>query len=175
MEFWEDLLWLSFLPISCLYWLGVQTRNGLYSVGWKTTQTLNQFVVSIGNLTVGGTGKTPTVVWVAQELQKRGFKIAVLSRGYNRKSNQPLVLTANFPGNVDDFGDEPAMMARLFGLTVAVSNPRYKGALETIKNQSCGRFYPGRRLSTPATGEGCRSCTFGRRFNRLGSSVWSLS
>jgi tetraacyldisaccharide 4'-kinase len=128
------LLWLSFLPISCLYWLGVQTRNGLYSVGWKTTQTLNQFVVSIGNLTVGGTGKTPTVVWVAQELQKRGFKIAVLSRGYNRKGNQPLVLTANFPGNVVDFGDEPAMMARLFGLTVAVSNPRYKGALETIKN-----------------------------------------
>jgi tetraacyldisaccharide 4'-kinase len=128
------LLWLSFLPISLLYWLGVQTRNGLYSVGWKTTQTLNQFVVSIGNLTVGGTGKTPTVVWVAQELQKRGFKIAVLSRGYNRKGNQPLVLTANFPGNVVDFGDEPAMMARLFGLTVAVSNPRYKGALETIKN-----------------------------------------
>ena len=127
-------MWLSFLPISCLYWLGVQTRNGLYSVGWKTTQTLNQFVVSIGNLTVGGTGKTPTVVWVAQELQKRGFKIAVLSRGYNRKGNQPLVLTANFPGNVVDFGDEPAMMARLFGLTVAVSNPRYKGALETIKN-----------------------------------------
>jgi len=88
------LLWLSFFPISCLYWVGVRTRNGLYSVGWKTTQTLNQFVVSIGNLTVGGTGKTPTVVWVAQELQKRGFKIAVLSRGYNRKGNQPLVLIA---------------------------------------------------------------------------------
>jgi tetraacyldisaccharide 4'-kinase len=134
------LLWLSFLPISCLYWVGVRTRNGLYSVGWKTTQTLNQFVVSIGNLTVGGTGKTPTVVWVAQELQKRGFKIAVLSRGYNRKGHQPLVLTANLPGNVDDFGDEPAMMARLFGLTVAVSNPRYKGALEAIKNNAVDVF-----------------------------------
>jgi tetraacyldisaccharide 4'-kinase len=134
------LLWLSFLPISCLYWLGVQTRNGLYSVGWKTTQTLSQFVVSIGNLTVGGTGKTPTVVWVAQELQKRGFKIAVLSRGYNRKGNQPLVLTANFPGNVDDFGDEPAMMARLFGLTVAVSSPRYQGALEASKNNTVDVF-----------------------------------
>jgi tetraacyldisaccharide 4'-kinase len=134
------LLWLSFLPISCLYWVGVRTRNGLYSVGWKTTQTLNQFVVSIGNLTVGGTGKTPTVVWVAQELQKRGFKIAVLSRGYNRKGNQPLVLTANLPGNVDDLGDEPAMMARLFGLTVAVSNPRYKGALEATKNNAVDVF-----------------------------------
>jgi len=128
------LLWFSLLPVSCLYWLGVQTRNALYSVGWKTTQTLNEFVLSIGNLTVGGTGKTPTVVWMAQELQKRGFRIAVLSRGYNRRGSQPRVLTANAPGDVDAFGDEPAMMACLFGLTVAVSNPRYKGALEAMKN-----------------------------------------
>ena len=134
------LLWVSFLPVSCLYWLGVQIRNILYSVGWKTTQTLNEFVLSIGNLTVGGTGKTPTVVWVAQELQKRGFRIAVLSRGYNRKGSQPRVLTANAPGDVDAFGDEPAMMARLFGLTVAVSNPRYKGALEAMKNNAVDVF-----------------------------------
>jgi tetraacyldisaccharide 4'-kinase len=134
------LVWVSFLPVSCLYWLGVQTRNILYSVGWKTTQTLNEFVLSIGNLTVGGTGKTPTVVWVAQELQKRGFRIAVLSRGYNRKGSQPRVLTANAPGDVDASGDEPAMMARLFGLTVAVSNPRYKGALEAMKNNAVDVF-----------------------------------
>ena len=89
-------MWLSFLPISGLYWLGVQTRNALYSVGWKTSQTLNQCVVSIGNLTVGGTGKTPTVVWVAQELQKLGFRITVLSRGYHRKNHQALLLTAVF-------------------------------------------------------------------------------
>ena len=134
------LLWVSFLPVSCLYWLGVQIRSILYSVGWKKTQTLNEFVLSIGNLTVGGTGKTPTVVWVAQELQKRGFRIAVLSRGYNRKGSQPRVLTANAPGDVDAFGDEPAMMARLFGLTVAVSNPRYKGALEAMKNNAVDVF-----------------------------------
>jgi tetraacyldisaccharide 4'-kinase len=134
------LVWVSFLPVSCLYWLGVQTRNILYSVGWKTTETLNEFVLSIGNLTVGGTGKTPTVVWVAQELQRRGFRIAVLSRGYNRKGSQPRVLTANAPGDVDAFGDEPAMMARLFGLTVAVSNPRYKGALEAMKNNAVDVF-----------------------------------
>ena len=134
------LLWLSFLPISGLYWLGVQTRNALYSVGWKTSQTLDQCVVSIGNLTVGGTGKTPTVVWVAQELQKLGFRITVLSRGYHRKNHQALLLTASVSANVDDYGDEPAMMARLFGLTVAVSNPRYKGALEAIKNHPVDVF-----------------------------------
>ena len=134
------VLWVSFLPLSCLYWLGVQARNALYAVGWKRSRRLDQFVFSIGNLTVGGTGKTPTVVWVAQELQKRGFNIAVLSRGYHRKNDQPLVLTAHLPGNVDDFGDEPAMMAQLFGLTVAVATPRYRGAVEAIKHDQVDVF-----------------------------------
>lgn len=133
-------LWVSFLPLSCLYWLGVQTRNALYAVGWKRSRSLDQFVFSIGNLTVGGTGKTPTVVWVAREIQKRGFNIAVLSRGYHRKNDQPLVLTPHFSGNVDDGGDEPAMMARLFGLTVAVANTRYAGAVEAIKHDAVDVF-----------------------------------
>lgn len=134
------LLWISLLPVSCLYWLAVQIRNVLYSIGWKRTQTLNEFVLSIGNLTVGGTGKTPTVVWVAQELQKRGFRIAVLSRGYKRKGAAPRLLNANASGDVEAFGDEPAMMAQLFGLTVAVSSPRYKGALMAMKNHSVDVF-----------------------------------
>ena len=132
MEFWEDFCGSRSYPYPAFTgWVCKRVTPSIRLAG-KQHQTLSQFVVSIGNLTVGGTGKTPTVVWVAQELQKRGFKIAVLSRGYNRKGNQPLVLTANLPANVDDFGDEPAMMARLFGLTVAVSNPRYQGALEAI-------------------------------------------
>lgn len=134
------LLWLSFLPISCLYWLGVQTRNALYTVGWKTGHRLDQCVISIGNLTVGGTGKTPTVTWIAQELQKLGFRTAVLSRGYHRKNSQPLLLMANVSASVDEVGDEPAMMARLFGLTVAVSGSRYKGALEAIRNSPVDVF-----------------------------------
>lgn len=134
------LLWLSFLPVSCLYWLGIQTRNALYTVGWKKSHRLDQCVISIGNLTVGGTGKTPTVTWIAQELQKLGFKTAVLSRGYHRKNSQPLLLMANVSASVDEVGDEPAMMARLFGLTVAVSGSRYKGALEAIRNSPVDVF-----------------------------------
>jgi tetraacyldisaccharide 4'-kinase len=109
-------------------------------MGWKTSQTLDQCVISIGNLTVGGTGKTPTVIWIAQELQKLGFRTAVLSRGYHRNSHQPLLLTANVSADVDEFGDEPAMMARLFGLTVSVASRRYKGALEAIRNSPVDVF-----------------------------------
>lgn len=134
------LLWVAFLPASCLYWFAVQIRNVFYSVGLKTPQTLGPLVVSVGNLTVGGTGKTPTVVWIAQELQRRGFRITVLSRGYKRKSTKPSLLTANFSGDVDEFGDEPTMMARLFGLNVAVSTPRYKGALEATKTNPVDVF-----------------------------------
>jgi tetraacyldisaccharide 4'-kinase len=134
------LLWLALIPISCVYGWVVQIRNLFYAIGWKTAQNLDQFVLSIGNLTVGGTGKTPTVIWVAQELQKRGLKIVVLSRGYNRKGNQPRVLTANFIADVDGLGDEPAMMARLFGLTVAVASTRYQAAVAAVKNQSVDIF-----------------------------------
>jgi tetraacyldisaccharide 4'-kinase len=130
----EILLWLVFLPLSCLYALGVQGRNFFYSAGWKRPSYLKQFVISIGNLTVGGTGKTPTVVWIAQELEKRGFTIAVLSRGYARKRSLSRALTSKLCKDAEELGDEPAMMACLFGLNVAVAKSRYEAALEISKH-----------------------------------------
>jgi tetraacyldisaccharide 4'-kinase len=137
---WGIFLRVLFLPVACLYWLGVQIRNGCYSFGWKKSRRLAQFVISIGNLTVGGTGKTPTVVWMAQELRQRGFKTAVLSRGYHRKGNQPRMVNPSLSAKVDDFGDEPAMMAQIFGLTVAVGSPRYLAADQVIEQGAVDVF-----------------------------------
>jgi tetraacyldisaccharide 4'-kinase len=80
------------------------------------------------------------VVWMAQELEKRGFRIAVLSRGYARGENRRRTLTSNLLADVDKLGDEPTMMARLFGLNVAVGNSRYEAALEIIKHDPVDVF-----------------------------------
>ena len=127
-------LWILVLPLSFLYSLGVRVRNLLYSLGWIPIKSLPRTVVSVGNLTVGGTGKTPTILWLAQELSQRGYRVAILSRGYKRTGREPVVLEAGFSKSVSfaqggdplDAGDEPIMMARVFGQRVGIGRKRYE-------------------------------------------------
>ena len=72
------LLW----PLSLLYGFGVRLRVWLYAHGWLKQKRLNSPVISVGNLTVGGTGKTPMVIWLAEQLLAEGKRVAILSRGY---------------------------------------------------------------------------------------------
>ena len=125
------LQWLVAVPLSLLYSLGVRTRNFCYRIGLRRARRLPRPVISIGNLTVGGTGKTPTTIWLARELGKLGYKVAVLSRGYKGEVKEavilkpPAELTAGEARAEALAGDEAVMMTRLFRQTVGVGKNRY--------------------------------------------------
>jgi len=99
------LLWLS----SQLYSAAVAVRNGLYDCGILKSHGFHMPVICIGNITVGGTGKTPHVIWLAERLSSV-VQVAVLSRGYLRKSRGFREVTP--PDTTADAGDEPLLMAR---------------------------------------------------------------
>ncbi len=123
------LLWSLGLPFGFFYYLGVRVRNAGYSFRWMPRQTLPCAVVSVGNITVGGTGKTPTALWLARELEKKGYRVAILSRGYKRKKKKPAILDLESAKKgliAEDTGDEPMMMARVFDQTVVVGKERYE-------------------------------------------------
>jgi len=89
-------------------------RRGLYRRGvLKTYRTRRAPVISVGNLTVGGSGKTPCVMALAERLLARGLRVAVLSRGYGRSVKEPRVLQDGAPlASADEVGDEPLLIAR---------------------------------------------------------------
>jgi tetraacyldisaccharide 4'-kinase len=98
-----------------LYGQVVRARNRLYETGWFSTARLPIPVVSIGNLTVGGTGKTPLAITVAAGLRDRGFRAAVLSRGYRGTASGPVNVVSdgrNILMSSREAGDEPVLMAQ---------------------------------------------------------------
>ncbi len=140
--------WLILLPFSWIYRLAVQLRNLAYRAHWIRAEALDRPVISIGNLTVGGTGKTPTCLWLAQQLAKHGLTVAILSRGYGRRESPPVILApndkplnaANVRAEIAAAGDEPFLMARMYGQTVAVAKNRCEAAGELLRRQAVDLF-----------------------------------
>jgi tetraacyldisaccharide 4'-kinase len=128
---WSHLL----LPLTPLYAAAVRTRAALYRRGLRTAVRLASPVVSVGNLTFGGTGKTPTVVALVRDLVRRGRRPAVLTRGHGRSSRRPLVLVGPNPSSSPGrAGDEPLeMAARLPGVPIVVDRDRVRGGLEALR------------------------------------------
>ncbi len=110
-------------PLSSIFGLGVRARNALYDRGLARSQRLSGPVVSVGNLSVGGSGKTPFVLLLGELLKVRGLKFDILSRGYGRKSRG--VALVDPAGSPHDFGDEPLLMARRLNVPVIVGESRY--------------------------------------------------
>ena len=113
------------LPLSWLYGLGVRFRNALFEMGILKQRSYSLPVISVGNITVGGAGKTPHVEYLVRLL--RGMaRVAVLSRGYKRKSKGYVL--ANDRSRMEDIGDEPYQMKQKFdNIYVAVDKKRTEG------------------------------------------------
>lgn len=114
-------------PLSTIYGAIVRTRNALYDRGALPTRRLQGPVVSIGNLSTGGSGKTPFVILLGELLKARGVKFDVLSRGYGRRSRGVLLVD---PGGLpQQFGDEPLLIARRLQVPVIVGEDRCAAGL----------------------------------------------
>src|SRR5215475_12227515 len=111
-----------------LYELGVRVRAAFYESKLFETRSLNTPVISVGNLTVGGVGKTPCVAFIARFLGDEGYEVGVLSRGYKRES-RGRVEVSNERGIIcgpNEAGDEPFLLANLCpGARVVVDHDRY--------------------------------------------------
>jgi tetraacyldisaccharide 4'-kinase len=111
-------------PLSAIYGGVVSVRNALYDRGVLRARSLEGGVVSVGNVSAGGSGKTPLVMLLGELLKARGIKFDVLSRGYGRRSKGArLVDPAGLP---QEFGDEPLLLARKLGAPVIVGEYRYE-------------------------------------------------
>lgn len=127
------------IPLSWLYGLGVRVRNLLFDIDVLKSKSFNIPVISVGNITVGGSGKTPHVEYLVQMLCER-YKVAVLSRGYKRKTKGYVLAK---PGiSVKDIGDEPYQMYMKFGddssanpIHVAVDAKRVEGIERLIHDK----------------------------------------
>lgn len=117
------LLW----PLSLLYRVVVAVRRRLYALGILQVHDLAPPVVVVGNITVGGTGKTPLVIWLAARLASAGRRPGIVTRGYGGRSNRwPQNVTAESdPGEV---GDESVLLARRCGCPVAAGPDRVAAA-----------------------------------------------
>jgi tetraacyldisaccharide 4'-kinase len=113
--------------LSAIYGSAVRTRNELYDRGIFRARRLQGAVVSVGNLAVGGSGKTPFVILLGELLKSREVKFDVLSRGYGRKSRGILLVDPG--GSASEFGDEPLLMARRLEVPVVVGEDRFRAGV----------------------------------------------
>ncbi|MDH3613916.1 MAG: tetraacyldisaccharide 4'-kinase [Gammaproteobacteria bacterium] len=115
------------LPLSGLYWLLITLRRCMFRFGLLGRYRATVPVVVVGNITAGGTGKTPVTIWLSREFRERGFSPGIVSRGYggSRSTTSMRVDSASDPNVV---GDEPVLLAKKTGCPVVVDADRSRAA-----------------------------------------------
>lgn len=119
------------LPLSALFLLVVQLRRALYRVGAMPARRLPRPVIVVGNVTAGGTGKTPFVIWLTEYLQTSGLKVGVVLRGYGGQSAH-WPRTVNDQTSVADVGDEAVLHATRTGAIVVAAPDRVAAGQQAI-------------------------------------------
>jgi tetraacyldisaccharide 4'-kinase len=116
--------WLAIplLPLSALYLIGWGLRRIAYLTGLKWPVRVEAYVISVGNLTVGGSGKTPWVIWLGEQLLRRGLRVAIVSRGWRRQSRGLRLVSdgRRILASVREAGDEPYLIARRLPSAVVI-------------------------------------------------------
>ena len=125
-----------FLPFSLLFFLLTRRRRWAFQKGKKASWRAPVPVLIVGNITVGGTGKTPVVIHLVEELKKRGFRPGVISRGFGGNSeNYPIAVNQGSDPHV--VGDEPHVIANRTGVPLVVDPDRVRAAQYLLKNNDC--------------------------------------
>jgi len=132
-------------PLSALYGAVTRTRLSLYQRGTFHTTKLERPVISVGNMTAGGTGKTPLVEWIAKTIAREGKKTCILTRGYGRENPQRQVVVSDGETILvtpNEAGDEPYLLAtKLLGCAAVISNAdRISAGRYAIENFSSDCF-----------------------------------
>jgi tetraacyldisaccharide 4'-kinase len=113
--------------LSSIFGAGVRARNAFYDHGIARARKLQGPVISVGNLSIGGSGKTPFVLLLGELLKAREVPFDILSRGYGRQKRGAARVDSE--GSSRDFGDEPLLLARRLGVPVIVGEDRYEAGL----------------------------------------------
>lgn len=124
------------LPLSLLYRLIAAVRRSAYQRNWLTRHKMRVPVIVVGNISVGGTGKTPFVLWLCRQLIQAGFKPGIISRGYGGKARH-YPLDVSIETATTEAGDEPVLIARRSGCPVVVDPDRSRAAVHLLSQQDC--------------------------------------
>lgn len=135
MKIWQTKSLITWLlsPLSLLFWLISYVRKRLYSLNILQSYRSPVPVLVVGNISVGGNGKTPVVVWLVEQLQQRGVKVGVVSRGYGGKNKVfPQLVTQQSSAEI--VGDEPVLIVQRTNVPLAVS-PNRQQSIELLLSQ----------------------------------------
>lgn len=135
---WIERHWERVTPVSAALWplslafrAAAALRRAAYRAGWAPVAHLPVPVIVVGNLTVGGTGKTPLVLWLARWLRERGFRPGIVSRGHGGANRGPVRVGAH--SDPDEVGEEPVLLARRSGCEVWIGANRAAAAAALLE------------------------------------------